>query len=545
MKDLAGHVAAHAPLIWVISDEPRRVFEHLKVASGPRPIMRMDLFAGLERWDSSTGRWVLVLSEQPEEDGPPLVIKDLLEALNYADQHQGVFIQENAHLVAPTMISLLSYLSRKWVDAFYSDDVDHMGPTIVLISCKDEVPPEIIRNTIRIASELPNPEAVDALLDFIAVGAKVSLGDDNARTQLVRAGSGLTEYEIINAAVTSISDTGAIDAARINSTKLAILAKDGLLEVRPPKLTMAGVGGLDQAKEILAIAAWLWTHPNEAAELDLEPLRRIVLVGLQGAGKSLICEAAAHALGHDLVKFSVSNMMNKYIGESEANIRRAFAQVRAMAPLTLWMDEAGRDLSGSQSSASVDGGTTDRIHSTFLQNLQELPDGVFLVAAANRIDGLPPEMLRADRMDKILFVGFPTAEERKEIWTIHLAAQADNYDLETLAEASDKYTGAEIKAAIKEVKFLIGGRHQRRPSTEDLLEFLPTMRNRVWITHRDDIRTMYRRAKTDWAWASSGQEAEADRILQGRVTEGGGAVRPLSASGGGGSLFEQAAKGAL
>ena len=131
-------------------------------------------------------------------------------------------------------------------------------------------------------------------------------------------------------------------------------------------------------------------------------------MGIPGTGKSAICEATANALGLDLARTGVSQVMNSFVGQSEANMRAVFNQIKVMAPLCVWIDEFGRDMSGGQSSSHVDGGTTDRVHGEFLTGLQELPENVFLICAANQIENLKPEMLRAERFDKIIFVGLPS-----------------------------------------------------------------------------------------------------------------------------------------
>lgn len=507
---LAEHLKVRTPLIWVQSDEPRRVINKVAAIEEDRKVFRMDVVDGLVVWERNKERWLKVLAELAPDQFVPT--NEFNAALWHCYKERGVMLIENAHLSAEALIGFLGFISRNYVDAFYADDFDMIPATFVLISCKDEIPAEIARDIVRVRFELPDAEEIAEIVHFIDESTNKELVNEDI-TRHVRAGLGMSEFEFAQACALSLDEHKKLEPQVINAIKLENLKAGGLLEMRTPAIKMADIGGLDQAKELLQRVGWTWKHPAEAAKFGLEPLRRLLLVGVPGSGKSAICEAAADALQLELAKFGASQMMSKWVGESEANMRRAFAQVRAMKPLTLWIDEFGRDMSGGQSSGSVDGGTTDRVHGEFLQGIQELPDEVFLVCAANRIDGLPPEMLRADRFDKIMFVGFPTHSERAEIFGIHLGEFAEEYDLDQLAQLTPYFTGAEIKALIKEVRFRIAGDHHRMPTTEDLAAFAPKMKGRVWVNRREQILEMYGRAKSEWDWASSEQEEEADRVL--------------------------------
>jgi SpoVK/Ycf46/Vps4 family AAA+-type ATPase len=238
-------------------------------------------------------------------------------------------------------------------------------------------------------------------------------------------------------------------------------------------------------------------------------------VGIPGTGKSAICEATASALQLDLARTGVSQVMNSFVGQSEANMRAVFQQIKVMAPLCVWIDEFGRDLSGGASSSHVDGGTTDRVHGEFLTGLQELPDNVFLMCAANQLDNLRPEMLRAERFDKIFFVGLPAFEERIQIVRINLPNGDFNY--EEIAHATKYFTGAEIKSLIKQVKFDVVSSERRNVTTRDIVSHVPKMRNILWNKDREMIRNLYRLAYDQWDWSSTLQYNEIDDILGNRV----------------------------
>ena len=293
------------------------------------------------------------------------------------------------------------------------------------------------------------------------------------------------------------------------------IKKNGILEIIKPKVHFNNIGGLDTIKDLIIRNANLWHNPDQAAKFGISPIRRMLMVGIPGTGKSAICEATANALGLDLARTGVSQVMNSYIGQSEQNMRLVFQQIHAMSPLCVWIDEFGRDLSGGTSSSHVDGGTTDRVHGEFLTGLQELPDNVFLMCAANQLDHLKPEMLRADRFDKIMFVGLPGFNERKDILSIYLSnIETDhNFNLDAISNATQYFTGAEIKSLIKEVKFYVSSSELRAINTSDILSYAPKMRNILWNKSRPMIQDLYRSALDQWDWASSEQLDDAKLVL--------------------------------
>lgn len=524
MSQLEEHVDICTPLVWVVSDEGHRVTEVVANRSKQRTVYRLDPLRGLLKWVPSDDEdeptvWKVVLREVPDgidDDGKEqtraVIVRDPQVAMMNVIDERGILILEHAHLNAKDMAPFYGAMAQAYLDAVRSDDADTVPAQFILISCTDEVPPEIRRQTFVLHFGLPEAEELTQIYTRLHGVPHDEAQREQLRT-VIRAGQGLSELEFIDANLQSLSVHQRLDSTYINHRKIDIIHQSGLLEVRPPSLSVDDIGGLDHMKELIEMTAWTWRHPDEATALDIEPLRRFLLVGVPGGGKSAICEATSSALSLDLAKTGAAQSMSKWVGESEANMRRVFAQVRAMQPITLWIDEFGRDMSGGASSGSVDGGTTDRVHGEFLTGLQELPPQVFLVCAANRIDNLPPEMTRADRFDKIVFVGMPTETERRDIFRIHLGRRHGEYNLNELARITPYFTGAEIKGLVKEVRFRVALADRRAPTTGDFLEYAPRMKGRVWINHHEKIIEMYKRAQQEWDWASTEQEREADRII--------------------------------
>lgn len=502
---LATHIKVRTPLVWVVSDEPHRVTETV-LAAATQPVYRLDAIRGLLVHRQDRWREVLVRDEHGNL-APSFALGD---AVQEAYRTHGVLVVDHAHHSSDRLLGFYAAVNRLFLDAVRADDAEALPCQFVLISYHDQVPPELAREIVRVTYELPDEAALDAMLGRFD-GTEAVRAED--RPRIVRAAKGLSEFEFTHICAEALATDGHLDPAVINSAKVAQLNAGGLLEVRAPSMGLDDIGGLDVMKRLLETTAWLWAHPGEAERLGVEPLRRVLLVGVPGSGKSAVCEAAASLLGQDLAKTGVANAMSKWVGESEANMRRIFTQIRAMAPITLWIDEFGRDASGGMSSSEVDGGTTDRVHGEFLTGLQELPPDVFLMAAANRIEGLPPEMFRKDRFDKIVFVGLPTGAERAEIFRIHLGDRAADHDCERLAGATPFFTGAEIKALIKETRFAVVGEDRRTLTDDDLCAAAPRLKGRVFVNHHDQVLNMYRMAQSNWDWASSAQEAEAATVL--------------------------------
>lgn len=509
---LVEHLQVRTPLLWITTDESPRVIDLVAESVTDRSVYRLDTLEGLVRWEPERRRWLKVLIDDGQGGSAPT--GDLNAALGLIMDDRGTFILDHAHITAENLVGFYTAVQNLFRRAFWEDDKSRIPAQFVLLSCKDEIPPELRRDCIRIDFPLPTEEELQNIIRHLSTSsAQVAVGERDIKA-IARAGLGMSESEFIAACLLDMNDQALVTSTAINAAKLENIKKEGMLEIRQPDLSVDDIGGLDNAKKLIQSVAWTWHNPEKAKEWGIRPLRRVLMVGVPGTGKSAICEATAKTLDLELAKGGVSNAMSKWVGESESNMRKMFKQLKAMKPIVFWVDELGRDLSGGASSGSVDGGTTDRVHGEFLTGLQEMPDEVFLMAAANRIDGLPPEMLRADRFDKILFVGFPTMEERVEIFKIHLGERHSTFNLQDLALASPQFTGAEIKALIHEVAFKVGAGEARMYTTDDLLAQIPRMKGRVWLSDRGPILDMYQRAMDKWEWASSGQEKEAEMIMQ-------------------------------
>jgi SpoVK/Ycf46/Vps4 family AAA+-type ATPase len=210
---------------------------------------------------------------------------------------------------------------------------------------------------------------------------------------------------------------------------------------------MGDVAGLGELKGWLRKRQAAFEDPGRAEEFGLTPPKGLLLIGVQGCGKSLCAKAVAAEWKLPLIRLDPSNLYNRYVGESEKNLKRAIRVAEAMAPVVLWIDEIEK----SFSQEDADGGPGQRIFGTFLGWLQDKKENVFVVATANDISKLPPELLRKGRFDEIFFVDLPEGDARRRILEIHLERRKrdpSKFDLVRLVDLTDGFSGAEIEQAI-------------------------------------------------------------------------------------------------
>lgn len=518
MSSLIQALSNRSPIIWVNTLEPERVISAIPtLKNDTRPLYVYDDFSGLMIWDTDSTSWKIVLIQFQDEDGnlQEVPIKGYNASFSYIlSQDPNVFLIRNAHKSIDDYLTLYSVLFGRFRETFLEDDLDKLPTQIISFAANEPPPSEIASMATVVSWGLPTVQELTNIITSIRTNYKTDVAPEETIPELVKFSLGLTEHDAMQTYLSSIRSKGIIDKDVLKHLRLERMKQMSNLEIDEPKVQLSDVGGLDNAKKLIQKAVWISEHPEQAAEYNIAPLRRFLLLGLSGCGKSYLCEAAASALGLQLAKAGVSKAMNKFIGQSEANISSMFDQINAMAPIAVWIDELGRDLSGGGSSEYTDGGTTSRVHGLFLTKMQELNKDVFLFAAANNIESLAPEMLRADRFDKLLFVGFPSYQERIDIFGLHLP-KGEEYNLEELAANTPCFTGAEIKSLIQRTIFDVSPTHNRLINTSDLLEVIPHQKNRIWIRHRALAVSMYQSAYNDYEWASSSQFAEAQIIMNG------------------------------
>jgi AAA+ superfamily predicted ATPase len=371
--------------------------------------------------------------------------------------------------------------------------------TIVIVAPVLRLGPELQKDVTVIDLLPPEVGDLSRLLDRIIEDVKdkpqvkINL-DADGREKLVHAARGLTLREAENVFAKTLVMEGKIDANDVSivfSEKQQIIKKSGLLEYYASQEELTNVGGLENLKQWLVKRNTAFTE--RAAEFGLPPPKGVLLLGVQGCGKSLCAKAVSHLWKLPLLRLDVGRMFGSLVGSSEENMRRAIQTAESVAPAILWVDEIDKAFAGSVSGGASDGGTASRVFGTFLTWLGDKCSPVFVIATANDISHLPPELLRKGRLDEIFFVDLPSETERLQIFRIHLekiARVPDGFDLEALAKHSDGFSGAEIEQAIvsglfdafsEEIELdtptLLASLHETVPLSKTMSEELVRLRN--------------------------------------------------------------------
>ena len=329
--------------------------------------------------------------------------------------------------------------------------------TIVLISPVMEIPAELDKEVTVINFLPPSKEDLGVLLDKIVEDlqgmkqVEIAL-DEEGRERLLQAALGLTLGEAENVFAKIVVKNQRLSADHVNEVfaeKQQIIRKSGLLEYYATDEDFTSVGGLAVLKDWLNKRVVAFTA--EAHAFGLPAPKGILLLGVQGCGKSLCAKAVSRLWQLPLLRFDMGRMFGSLVGSSEENVRRAITVAESIAPVVLWVDEIDKAFVGSQSSGVTDGGTTARVFGTFLTWLSEKRAPVFVVTTANDVSQLPPELLRKGRLDEIFYVDLPSDEERAEIFRIHLTKRnrrPEDFDFADMVAASPDFSGAEIEEAI-------------------------------------------------------------------------------------------------
>ena len=351
------------------------------------------------------------------------------------------------------------------------------GKTLVVLGCRLNLPPELEREFTVIDIALPGFEELNAVLKGITESTERPMPKSEIVSDLVDAARGMTTTEAENAFALSVVESEELNAALISREKAQAVKRNGLLEIIGTKETLEDIGGLDLLKD------WLLKRKEafspRAREYGLPMPKGLLILGIPGTGKSLTAKATSAVLGVPLLKLDAGRIFAGLVGQSESNLRSVIQTAEAIAPVVLWIDEMEKGFSGSRSSGATDGGTSARVFGSFISWMQEKTAPVFVVATANDVSQLPPEMLRKGRFDELFFVDLPNREERENIWNIQVAKHGRDtrqFDLAQLAKSTDGLTGAEIEQVFIDAMYRAFA-EEEEPSDftvgEVLVDFVP------------------------------------------------------------------------
>jgi SpoVK/Ycf46/Vps4 family AAA+-type ATPase len=436
-QDLSTLLRARTPLLVIESVEEGRVIESFRhaIAQSLRPLFLWSITDGLRRID---------MDDEGEQAVPDATltltsIKQRTEA--------GVFLllDFQPYLRYPMTLRLMREIVLRQSCA------EH---TLVLVGSRFELPDDLAAVSTRFELALPDSQAIAALVREEAFnysrensGRRVEVDAESART-IVRNLVGLTLADarrIVRKLIYADGALGPADLPELARAKFDLLDRDNLLHFEYETARFADVAGLTRLKRWIQqrVPAFI----GRKTPVKLDPPKGILLLGVQGCGKSLAAKAVAGGFGVPLLRLDIGTLYNKYHGETERNLRSALKNAEMLSPCVLWLDEIEKALS----TESSDDGVSRRVLGYLLTWMAERKGQVFLVATANDVSALPAELLRKGRFDEIFFVDLPVGDVRSEVFRIHFERRAldpANFDMQDLIEASEGFSGAEIEQLV-------------------------------------------------------------------------------------------------
>jgi SpoVK/Ycf46/Vps4 family AAA+-type ATPase len=461
LSDLDTLIAQGAALVFIETLEDARIFQHLEALAHER---QTPLFM----WNATGALTCSTPLEHPPQT------KGIQEALAYvkSDVHAGlvVILDPQPHLKDPAVLRLLIDLA---------EDRQGQPRTVMLVGDHLHLPDHLRRVGKYFTPPFPDSELIR---EIYYEEVYRWLWEDRGRKfmkpgdmedKLVRHLAGLNEEDVRRLMAESIRDDGRLtlmDLKRILNFKRENSGKDGLIEFGIETQGLDLVGGLNHLKHWLELRRATFT--GELTVQGIDPPKGLLLLGVQGAGKSLAAKAVAGTWHVPLMRLDFGNLYSKWLGESEHNLKEALRQAEAMAPCVLWIDEIEKSVANG--SGDADGGVSRRILGSLLTWMNERRAKVFLVATANDVSRLPPELLRKGRFDEIFFVDLPSQAVRRDIFAIHLGKRHLDprfFDLGNLARASEGFSGSEIEQVVIDGMYRALGARET-PGTEHMLKEL-------------------------------------------------------------------------
>lgn len=479
------------PIIVIETVEEERVQALLDQATHELQIMGFDwsVAQGMGRLQGSNNPWNDEFS--PPGANRPQVIEQTADPLD---------LLRHIHNLSTRGVYWLKDFDRHLEEAVIARqfrEVTHAfsynQSAVILTGEQVSLPKEIAHEAVYFDLPLPGPaelkKAIDAAIRSFRGRVQVELSTQEAQ-HLVKAVQGMTlkqTKKVIAYAALADRKLDASDIGRVLERKTQVIRETGLLDYIPPEKNTAQLGGFKNLSQWLNRART--GYSDQAKSYGLTPPKGILIVGIQGCGKSLAAKTIARQWQMPLLKLDTGKLYDKYVGSSEKNFRQAVGLAEKLSPAILWVDEIEKSM--GQSGSDTDGGLSQRLFGSFLTWLQEKSEEVFVVATANDISALPPELLRKGRFDEIFFVDLPDAQERATIFQIHMARhhQAPKaFDLPLLVAASDGFSGAEIEQAI--VTSLYHALYEKCPVNTALIEHTIKATVPLSVSRREDLQRL-------------------------------------------------------
>ncbi|MER3433737.1 MAG: AAA family ATPase [Leptolyngbya sp. ERB_1_1] len=429
---------AQYPLIYLVTSEEERAEQAISILAQTKPPKRLYL------WTVTHG---IVEYGQPRSVtqhntvSPEAAIEWVMR-----QREPGIFVFKDLH----------PFIDSPAVTRWLRDAIASFKGTqkaIVLMSPVQNIPIELEKEVVLVDFPMPNMTELNQVLTNQLDQVRTRRITTETREKLLKAALGLTRDEAEKVYRKAQVTAGRLTEEEVDivlSEKKQLIRRNGILEYIEEDETIDSVGGLEELKHWLKQRSNAFTE--RAREYGLPQPKGMLILGVPGCGKSLIAKTTSRLWGLPLLRLDMGRVYDgSMVGRSEANLRNALKTAESISPAILFIDEMDKAFAGTTGSADSDGGTSSRIFGSFLTWMQEKTSPVFVMATANRVERLPGEFLRKGRFDEIFFVDLPNAEERKEIFRIHLTKrrrEIDRFDLDQLANVCDGFSGAEVEQAL-------------------------------------------------------------------------------------------------
>ena len=440
-QNMHSYIESHYPILYLVTFEEKAGDSLIGDLADDRKVLEWSLARGFVRFDNKAPM-------TPD-------YKDLPAALdNWLDQEldNHFLIVRDAHLALrdnPLAVARLKALANRIIHE------DSITATVFLVSSQPCVPPELEQFITVFDQPPPEEDEIERIIRDYGTNYDLDV-DDEVTGKLVLAFRGLSEYEIICLLNRGYQRDGDIDISDIElviDEKKQIVKKSGILEMVSVTEGMDDIGGLEGLKAWLEQKAKIMADLPRARKFGVETPKGAMIVGMPGCGKSLTAKATSARLGLPLLRLDIGSLMGRYVGDSEANMRRALGLAETVSPCVLWVDELEKAFTGIGGGTSAGSEITSRLFGYFLTWMQEKTKPVFVLTTANDVSALPPELLRKGRFDEIFYVDFPDEDERAAILKVHLKKRKKDgprTDVKQLAKQTDGFSGADLEGVVKD-----------------------------------------------------------------------------------------------
>ena len=440
-KNLIRYMDAGLPILYIDTFEDDKAKEIIQRVC-------KDNHRGVIEW-SLSGAWDH--SVTPAMPMPKMNLEETLNLLlsDESNLENKTLILCDAHfsLDKSEVISYLKRIAQNINNGKYDCNVYIISPLVTL-------PKELESHITIMELDVLNEEAIRKIIIDFANAQEIGRPEKDLLDKLVTRLKGLSQTEIDNILSLAISENGMLsysDLPRVLEQKQQMVKKSGILEMIQVKESMEDIGGLENLKSWLLRKAEIFKQIKKAQDFGVDIPKGVLIAGMPGCGKSLTAKAAAKAFDVPLLRLDMGRLMGKYVGESESNMRRAIKLTEASSPCVLWIDELEKAFAGVSGGGSE---VTTRLFGNFLTWMQEKDSLAFVVATANKINALPPELLRKGRFDEVFYVDLPNSNERHKILEIHIKkrrkSDVNNINIDKLVNKTEGYCGADLEGVVRE-----------------------------------------------------------------------------------------------